>query len=275
LRHFSSLADAGVAGKSEYAIVYRWLAKHCFDRKDYAGMSKYLEAGSRAYPNDTYLALIRLDRMLDEGDPEKTIPMYDRLLTSNPDSYDLAFQYANELFEATHLFDRQARNRGFGIFGVSDSAHKEPDPYPEAVYESKCERIEELYASCRKWRPAALDVQKHLGRHLYNEALILDSLKRNGTWSDMDLKRLEARSASSKKKAIRQLEETLSRFDKGEWKFSDAEEYKSVLKMLAYCHMGSDAKRADMYLGRLEDIEEGGTPPVQTKPPLKPVKGGS
>jgi tetratricopeptide (TPR) repeat protein len=275
LRHFSRLADAGVAGKPEYAVVYRWLAKHCYDRQDYAGMSKYIEAGTLRYPNDTYLALVKLDRMLDEGDPEKIIPLYDRLLRSNPDSYDLAFQYANELFDATHLFDRQARNRGFGLFSGSDSASNNPGTYREAVYEAKCGQIEELYASCRKWRPASLDIQKRLGKHLYNEALILDSSKRSGALSDIDLKRMEDRIASSKKKAIRELEETLTRFDKGEWKYSDVEEYKSVLKMLAYCHMGSDSKRSDMYLGRLEDIEKGETPPFQTKPPVKPGNRGS
>jgi hypothetical protein len=54
----------------------------------------------------------------------------------------------------------------------------------------------------------------------------------------------------------------MERFDKGIWRYSDAEEYKSVLKMLAYCHMGIDARRSDMYLARLEEFETTGLPRV-------------
>jgi tetratricopeptide (TPR) repeat protein len=275
LQHFKRLEEAGVDGKPEYAVVYRWLTKHCYDRQDFAGMSKYLEAGTLRYPNDTYLALIRLDRLVDEGDPDKVIPMYDRLTASNPDSYDLALQYANELFDFSHLFDRKARNRGFGVFSGTDTSSDGRLSYPEAVYEAKCDRISSLYTRCRELRPASVDVLKRLGKHHYNEALILDSSKRSNAWTGISQQRLEDRASSSRKKAIRILEETLARFDKGEWKYSDIEEYKSVIKMLAYCHMGVDAKRSDMYLARLDDLEKGGQPPVQNKSTAKPASRGS
>jgi tetratricopeptide (TPR) repeat protein len=259
LKEFTSLADAGVGGNPDFAVVYRWLAKNAYERGDMLDFNRYHQAGIERYPNDGYLQLLMLDRLLDEGDPDRILPMYERLLKTNPDSYDLTFQYANELFDAAHVHDRTERDRAFGVFTVDDTG---TSAYAETVYEAKCKRIEALYARCLEWKPESMEPFKRLGRHHYNEALILDSSKRSRAWTDTGIKRLQARILLARKKAVRNLEVTMERFDKGIWRYSDAEEYKSVLKMLAYCHMGIDARRSDMYLARLEEFEKTGPPRV-------------
>ena len=268
--HLNLLSEAGVQGIPEYAVVYRWLTRHAYENGDASAYSIHRQRGLTRYPDDTYLCLIELDRLLDLGDSDGLIPMLDSLSNRYPDSYELALQCADQLFETAHSFDRKSRNRLSVAKSVKADSMHSPTTHPESVYWAKCDRIALLYNRCLELKAKSREPVERLGRHFYNEALILDSSKRQQPWPEAVLAGMEDRIRSSKKKGAKHLEETLGRFDGGEWRFSDLEEYRSVLKMLAFCHTGIDARKADAFFARLEELDRGGNPPVRTGKPATP-----
>ena len=267
---FTRLSDLQVGGKPEYAVVYRWLARDAYERKDDPSFTRHLERGGALYPSDTYLSLIRLDRTLDEGDPGKTIPLYESLLLKHPDSHEITFQYANELFKTTHLQDHEKANRGWGVFNArGGSSSNGVGDYPASVFESKCDRIDALYLRALSMRPGSIEALTESGKNNYNQALLLENMFVRHVKDSIGMTRLMNRVAESKDKAITRLEEVLSRQSKGQWPGAELSEYKSILSMLAYCHEKRDRLKYEEYIGRLEDVEREG------KIPSAPQKKGA
>jgi hypothetical protein len=268
--YYNLLSEAGVQGKPEYAVVYRWLTRQAYEDGDASSYQTHRQRGLIKYPEDAYLRLIELDRLLDLGDAEGLVPMLDSLSNRYPDSYELALQCADQLFESAHSFDEKARNRLPVTKAVKADTLNNPTTHPESVYRAKCDRIAWLYNRCLELKPKSREPVERLGRHFYNEALILDSSKRKQSWPEAVLAGMEDRIRFSKRKGAKHLEETLGRFDGGEWRFSDLEEYRSVLKMLAFCHTGIDARKADAFFARLDELDRGGKPPIRSVKPATP-----
>lgn len=164
--YFTKLADANVGGTSDMSTPYRYLAKHYYDKKDEAKMNNYIDAGLKLFPKDDYLPLLALDHARDKGDMAALMKKYEELLAMNPESFDLTFEYAGELFSETHVAESSKR---------------------PANYNEQCKKIEGLYNKALSIKPESLETMLSLGKHYYNQMLFIDEdiYKARGTNPDV------------------------------------------------------------------------------------------
>lgn len=66
-------------------------------------MNKYIDAGLKIFPKDDYLPLLAIDQARDKNDMAFLLKKFEQLLAINPESFDLTFDYAGELFGETHV----------------------------------------------------------------------------------------------------------------------------------------------------------------------------
>jgi tetratricopeptide (TPR) repeat protein len=168
---FQKLADAKVAAKPEHVTTYRYLAKYYLDKKDIPNMQKYVALGRELYPKDDYLPLVEFDYLRGQGDKKAIYAKYEELIAANPEGFDMILDYANELFNETHVSDAKDR---------------------PADYAERCLKIEGLYKQALALKPEALEANLNLAKHYFNQALFLedDANKIKGKTPD-DLKKKE------------------------------------------------------------------------------------
>lgn len=241
VKYFSKLADAKVGGKPEMATSYRYLAKHYYDKKDEANMMKYIGLGKELYPKDDYLPLLELDFVRDKGDKNALYKKYEEMIATNPDNFDLLFEYGNELFGETHVAD----------------ASKRPANYSENL-----KKIEDLYTRAANLKPENSDVWLSLGKHFYNQALFKEDEVRaiKGTKPE-DLKKkadLGTEITALAEKSIAPLEKVFNMFDsQGKLKTHDRSNYKSACNLLNYAYgMKKDKAKADMYQKKYDEADK-------------------
>lgn len=241
VKYFSKLADAKVGGKPEMATSYRYLAKHYYDKKDEANMMKYIGLGKELYPKDDYLPLLELDYVRDKGDKNALYKKYEEMIASNPDNFDLLFEYGNELFAETHVAD----------------ASKRPANYSENL-----KKIEDLYTRAANLKPENSDVWLSLGKHYYNQALFKEDEVRaiKGTKPE-DLKKkadLNTEIVALADQSVAPLEKVYNMFDgEGKLKTHDKSNYKSACNLLNYAYgMKKDKAKADMYQKKYDDADK-------------------
>ena len=153
ISYFAKLADANVGGNSDMATPYRYLAKFYFDKKDDANMNKYIDAGLKIFPKDDYLPLLAIDNARDKNDMAFLLKKFEQLLAINPESFDLTFDYASELFGETHVSE----------------ASKRPVDYTE-----RCSKIEGLYNKALSLKADSYETMLSLGKHFYNQMLFIE-----------------------------------------------------------------------------------------------------
>jgi hypothetical protein len=238
--YFAKLADARVASAPEQVTSYRYLAKHYYDKKDEANMNKYIKLGRELYPNDDYLPLLELDFVREKGDKVALFKKYEEILQATPNNFDVLVEYANELFNETHVTE----------------ASKKPANYAE-----NCAKIESLYKKAMEVKPEHFEVPLSLGKHYYNQALIVEdeAAKIKGAKPE-DVKKkadLKAEVAALSEKAIEPLEKTFNAYDaKGKLKVSEKSNFKSACNLLAYCYnIKKDKAKADFYQKKYDEAD--------------------
>jgi tetratricopeptide (TPR) repeat protein len=238
---FQKLADAKVAAKPEHVTTYRYLAKYYLDKKDIPNMQKYVALGRELYPKDDYLPLVEFDYLRGQGDKKAIYAKYEELIAANPEGFDMILDYANELFNETHVSDAKDR---------------------PADYAERCLKIEGLYKQALALKPEALEANLNLAKHYFNQALFLedDANKIKGKTPD-DLKKKEeikAQVVALCEKAIPPFEIVFKEYDnKGTLKLSEKSEFKSACNNLAYCYdRKGDKAKSDFYQKKYDEIDK-------------------
>ena len=103
--YFQLLADAKLRGE-EFKDVYPILVDYFGRKKDAANRAKYLAIGMDLYPENIYWVQTQLDEAGE--DKAKRLAKYQELLSKNTANYDLATDYAAELFNHTYGAEKPA-----------------------------------------------------------------------------------------------------------------------------------------------------------------------
>jgi hypothetical protein len=240
ITYFAKLADANVGGSPDMATPYRYLAKHYFDKKDDININKYINAGLKLFPKDDYLPLLAMDYVRDKGDAAGVLKKFEELLAINPESFDLTFEYAGELFSETH---------------VAESSKRPAD------YTEKCKKIEGLYNRALTLKPESYETMLSLGKHFYNQLLFIeeDIYKVRGTKPEDVKKKAELQAFMDEiiVKTIPPLEKVFTRFDAmGKLKVGERSNFKSACTLLNYCYdKKKDKAKADFYQKKYDEAD--------------------
>ncbi len=240
ISYFAKLADANVGGNSEMSTPYRYLAKHYYDKKDDANINKYINAGLKLFPKDDYLPLLAMDYARDKGDAAGILTKFEELLAINPESFDLTFEYAGELFSETH---------------VAESSKRPAD------YKEKCKKIEDLYNKALTLKPESYETMLSLGKHFYNQLLFIeeDIYKVRGTKPEDVKKKAELQAYMDEiiVKTIPPLEKVFTHFDAmGKLKVGERSNFKSACTLLNYCYdKKKDKAKADFYQKKYDEAD--------------------
>ncbi|MCC6288208.1 MAG: hypothetical protein IT249_10020 [Chitinophagaceae bacterium] len=237
---FQKMADAKIGGKPEYVTIYRYLAKYYLDKKDIPNMQKYIKAGQELYPKDDYLPLVEFDYLRNQGDKKAIYAKYEEIIAANPQNYEMIIDYANELFNETHVSDVKDR----------------PADYNERIV-----KIEDLYKKALAIKPDALEANLNLAKHYFNQALFIeeDANKIKGTKPE-DVKKkeeLKAQVVAFCDKAIPPFEVVYNNLiAKETLKLSEKSELKSACNNLAYCYdRKKDKAKSDFYQKKYDEID--------------------
>ena len=239
--YFLKIADENIGGTPDRATPYRFLAKYYYDKKDEAKMKKYMDAGLKLYPQDDYLPQLMIESVRDKNDMTLLLKTYEDLLAINPESFDIIFDYASELFGETH---------------VSESSKK------AANYKEQCLKIEGLYEKALSLKPDSYLTMLSLGKHFYNQMLFVEEelYKIKGQGAEQTKKREEINAAIDAlgNKAIPQLEAVFNYYDKlGKLKVNDKSNFKSACSLLTYCYnMKKDKAKADFYQKKYDEADK-------------------
>lgn len=95
MAYYKILADAKLSAP-DYIEVYQLLIDHYAKKNDAANKDKYLALGKELYPTNDYWYDVELTPLA--NDKPKLISKYEELVSTNPTSYYLAYNYAVELF---------------------------------------------------------------------------------------------------------------------------------------------------------------------------------
>ncbi|MCO5235062.1 MAG: hypothetical protein M9933_02245 [Chitinophagaceae bacterium] len=237
---FTKLADAKVAVKPEHVTIYRYLAKYYLDKNDGPNMEKYVNEGLEYYPKDDYLPLVQFDYLRKKGDKKAIYAKYEELIEKNPDNFEMIVDYANELFNETH---------------VSDVKERPVD------YNQRIKRIEELYKQALALKPDALEANLNLAKHYFNQALFLeDDMKAIKGKTPEDQKKkddIKAEVVSLCDKAIPYFEVVYKEYDNKEsLKLAEKSEFKSACNNLAYCYdRKGDKAKSEFYQKKYDEID--------------------
>ena len=241
IAYFTKLADANVGGNSDMATPYRYLAKYYFDKKDEANMNKYIDAGLKIFPKDDYLPLLAIDHARDKNDMAFLLKKFEQLLAINPESFDLMFDYASELFGETHVSE----------------ASKRPADYTE-----RCSKIEGLYNKALALKPDSYETMLSLGKHFYNQMLFIeeDAYKVKGTTPEAVKKKAEYATLINEMvdKTIPHLEKVFGHYDpQGKLKVGERSNFKSACSLLNYCYdKKKDKTKAEFYQKKYDEADK-------------------
>jgi len=202
--------------------------------------NKYVNTGLKLFPKDDYLPLIYLDYIREKGDVAILLKKYEELLFLNPESFDLIFEYAGELFSETHVAESSKRPLN---------------------YREQCQKIEDLYNKALSLKPDSYETMLSLGKHFYNQMLFLDEdiYKARGTNPDVVKKKaqLQAQLDELVNKSIPVLEKIFNNYDPmGKLKVSERSNFKSACTLLNYCYdKKKDKAKAEMYQKKYDEAD--------------------
>ena len=186
------------------------------------------------------IPLLSLDHARDKGDAAGILKKFEELLAINPESFDLTFEYAGELFSETH---------------VAESSKRPAD------YTEKCKKIEGLYNRALTLKPGSYETMLSLGKHFYNQLLFIeeDIYKVRGTKPEDVKKKAELQAFMDEiiVKTIPPLEKVFTRFDAmGKLKVGERSNFKSACTLLNYCYdKKKDKAKADFYQKKYDEAD--------------------
>jgi len=200
-------------------------------------MQKFVKLGTELYPKDDYLPLVEFDYLKGSGDKNAVYAKYEELINANPQNYEIIVDYANELFNETHVSDVSAR---------------------PADYNEKVQKIEDLYKKALALKPEGVEVNLNLGKHYYNQALFIEDeankIKGNKPEDVAKKKEFKDQVLALCNKAIPPFEAVFAEFDtKDNLKLSEKSEYKSACNSLAYCYDRKNDKTKSEYFQKKYD----------------------
>ncbi|MFN2440092.1 MAG: hypothetical protein ABR503_12890, partial [Chitinophagaceae bacterium] len=103
--YYSQLANAKLKGE-DYKDIYPILVDYYNRKQDSVNKAKYLAIGKEVYPDNPYWLQTELDAVgTDKG---KRLARLEELQKSNPNNFDLAIDYAVELFNYTYNKEKPA-----------------------------------------------------------------------------------------------------------------------------------------------------------------------
>ncbi len=102
--YYKTLADAKLSD-TLYIEVYQLLIDHYGKKNDAANRAKYLALGKELYPTSDFWYDLDLSPLT--ADKPKLLAKYEELLTTNPSSYYLAYNYAVELYNYLYAVDKK------------------------------------------------------------------------------------------------------------------------------------------------------------------------
>jgi hypothetical protein len=240
IKYFAKLADAKVGRLPEQVTIYRYLAKYYSDKKDEANLVKYVQIGLELYPKDDYLPLLELDMIREKGDKVALYKKFEQITQSNPTNFDVLFEYGNELFSDTHVSE----------------ASKKPANYIE-----NCAKIEKIYNQAIAVKPDNYDVVLSLGKHFYNQAVLIeDEMSRIRGSKPEDVKKkadFNVKLLEVSEKTIAPLEKVYNYYDKlGKLKTHDKSNLKSACNLLMYCYgFKKDKAKQDLYQKVYDNVD--------------------
>lgn len=234
---FQKLADANIGEKPEYVTIYRYLAKHYLDKKDIPNMQKFVKQGVELYPKDDYLPLVEFDYLKGTGDKAALYAKYEELIAASPENYEIIIDYANELFNETHVSEEKDR---------------------PADYDQRLTKIEDLYKKALALKPDGVEVNLNLAKHYFNQALFMDDevrkIRGNKPEDVAKKKELQEKIVALCNQAIPPFEVVFAEFDgRDDLKLSEKSEYKSACNNLAYCYDRKNDKAKSEYFQKKYD----------------------
>lgn len=102
--YYRRLADAKLSAP-DYIEIYQLLVDYYGKKNDAANKAKYLALGKELYPTSDYWYDVDLSPLTDNK--PKLIAKYEELLSANPGSYYLAYNYAVELYNYLYTADKK------------------------------------------------------------------------------------------------------------------------------------------------------------------------
>ena len=106
--YYSMLIEAKAKGDG-FVEIYKWVANHYFDKKDYERSIRYLKIGEAVYPGDPYWPALSLDITRETADKKQLFARYEEIIASNPDNHLYRYNYAVELYQEGYNVDPKKR----------------------------------------------------------------------------------------------------------------------------------------------------------------------
>ena len=232
--YFQILADAKLRGP-DYKDVYPIIVDYYGRKQDAANKAKYLAIGMELYPENIYWIQTQLDEAGD--DKAKRMAKYQELLAKNTGNYDLATDYAAELFNYTYAAEKP-----------SDYAKKQ---------EELTTALKNAVAINPKAMQANFIMTQHLSNQLYDLQQSYAAVK--GTKPE-DIKKKQDINKTIEAKYEELYPYSLSAYnayeaDADKLKAADKANFRSVTNLLAdYHRMKKQADKAKMYEDKAKTI---------------------
>jgi hypothetical protein len=104
LEYYRKIADRKVKSNG-YEEIYRFLVDKFREKGDNANRDKYLAIGREVYPNDPYWTQLELDEA--GTDKKKLFTKYEKLISENPNDYNIHYNYVVEMFNYAFVGDNR------------------------------------------------------------------------------------------------------------------------------------------------------------------------
>lgn len=99
IAYYRQLTDANVGGK-DYENIYEYLVDHYSKKGDKTNMQALLAKAKKMYPENPFWTSIELKEIADSKDTAALYAKYDEMLAKNPGNFELAYNYAAEMYNS-------------------------------------------------------------------------------------------------------------------------------------------------------------------------------
>jgi tetratricopeptide (TPR) repeat protein len=92
-----------------FVEIYKWVANHFYEKKNYAEASRMLTIGKEVYPSDPFWSSLELDMTRESGSKEQLFAKYEQVIAAEPSNYLYRYNYAVELYQSGYAVDASKR----------------------------------------------------------------------------------------------------------------------------------------------------------------------
>lgn len=111
---YKKLTDANVTG-NDYKEVYQYIVDFYVKNDNQKSLDEILTKAKKMYPNDEYWIDAEIKISSKSGDKNILFAKYEKLITENPSSFVLPYNYAVEMYNS--LYGKDASNAGDAAMG--------------------------------------------------------------------------------------------------------------------------------------------------------------